>query len=234
MLRMSTSGSHGGKRRPSHRRARTAGRPRAAAAEDLDVREQLLAAARELFLRRGFSKTSSREIAGAAGTTAAMIHYYFEDKAGLFDAMVQQAATPVIAELQRVSASGMALDVATLMTTYMRVMAANEWLPVLIVNEVLAAQGQLRQRFIKNFAARLAPMFVEIIRREREAGRVRQDVDPSLATLSVLSLCLFPFISRPITGPVLGLQFDSSGLDRLFAHTTRVYLRGMAVQGDSA
>ncbi len=231
---MSSSGSHSSKRHAPKKRARAAGRPKTRAAEDLNVREQLLAAARELFVTRGFSKTSSRDIADTAGTTPAMIHYYFEDKAGLFDAMVQQAAMPVIAELQHhVGESGTALDVATLMRTYMRVMAANEWLPALIVNEVLAGEGQLRQRFIKNFAARLAPMFVEVIRRERDAGRIRQDVDPSLATLSVLSLCLFPFISRPITGPVLGLQLDSAGVERLLAHTTRVYLRGLAANGDS-
>lgn len=49
-------------------------------------RERLLQAAMRLFGQHGFSKTSTREIAQAAGANVAAISYYFGDKAGLYQA----------------------------------------------------------------------------------------------------------------------------------------------------
>jgi AcrR family transcriptional regulator len=47
-------------------------------------RERLMHAALNLFAQQGFAKTSTREIAEAAGTNLAAISYYFGDKAGLY------------------------------------------------------------------------------------------------------------------------------------------------------
>ena len=47
-------------------------------------RERLMLAALRLFAQQGFAKTSTREIAEAAGVNLAAISYYFGDKAGLY------------------------------------------------------------------------------------------------------------------------------------------------------
>lgn len=52
-----------------------------------EAREQLLLAALRLFSDKGFAKTSTREIALAAGVNIAGISYYFGDKAGLYRAV---------------------------------------------------------------------------------------------------------------------------------------------------
>ncbi|MFC6281578.1 MULTISPECIES: CerR family C-terminal domain-containing protein [Polaromonas] len=51
------------------------------------ARAQLLQTALRLFSEKGFSKTSTREIAQAAGANIAAISYYFGDKAGLYRAV---------------------------------------------------------------------------------------------------------------------------------------------------
>nr|WP_315253563.1 CerR family C-terminal domain-containing protein [uncultured Duganella sp.] len=58
-------------------------------------RERLLMAAMRLFGEQGFSKTSTREIAQAAGANVAAISYYFGDKAGLYQACFTAICTPV-------------------------------------------------------------------------------------------------------------------------------------------
>ncbi len=55
-------------------------------------RERLLLSAMRLFAEQGFAKTSTREIALAAGTNIASISYYFGDKAGLYRAAYCDAA----------------------------------------------------------------------------------------------------------------------------------------------
>ena len=55
-------------------------------ADGVQSRERLLLAAMRLFAEQGFAKTSTREIALAAGANIASISYYFGDKAGLYRA----------------------------------------------------------------------------------------------------------------------------------------------------
>lgn len=60
--------------------------PRAPRPDGVEARERLLHAALALFAAKGFAKTSTREIARAAGANIAAISYYFGDKAGLYAA----------------------------------------------------------------------------------------------------------------------------------------------------
>lgn len=55
--------------------------------DGLEARNRLLLAALPLFAANGYAKTSTREIAKAAGMNLAAISYYFGDKAGLYRAV---------------------------------------------------------------------------------------------------------------------------------------------------
>jgi AcrR family transcriptional regulator len=57
-------------------------------------RERLREAAMRLFAEHGFAKTSTREIAQAAGANVAAISYYFGDKAGLYQAAFADMCVP--------------------------------------------------------------------------------------------------------------------------------------------
>ena len=214
------------------RAVRARGRP---AVGDAAVRASLLDAARQLFLARGFAAVSIREIAAAAGVNAAMIHYYFGDKLGLYRAMLEAAAGPFREALERLLAqsAGQPSDVSVLIQLYMQTLAKNPWVPQLIVQEVLAEGGRFRAQFIEQFAGRVAPMFVDVLKREQAAGRLRADVDPRLAAISAMSLCVFPFVSLPVTSRVLGLSVTGESLERLIGHTSDVFLRGLGQGGGS-
>jgi TetR/AcrR family transcriptional regulator len=216
-------------RRPSRRPGRPAG-------GDAEIRAALLQTARELFLRHGFGKVGIRRIATAAGTTSAMIHYYFGDKLGLYRAMLDEASAPLVDSLRRMESmpASAAPDLEALLTAYMRMLATNPWLPALIVHEVLDEGGQLREQFVEHFAGRLAPAFVAVLERERARGLLRRDLDPRLAAISALSLCIFPFVSQPITRRVLGFSIEGIEFDRLVQHTTRLFREGVFARTEDA
>ena len=100
-------------------------------------------------------------------------------------------------------------------------------MPALIVQEVLTEGGPFREQFIEQFAGRLAPLLVAVVRREQAAGTVRADVEPRLAALSAISLIVFPFLALPVAGRVLGLSVEDEAVERLAAHTTRVLMEGI-------
>jgi TetR/AcrR family transcriptional regulator len=214
------------------RRARRPGRP---VGGDAAVREALLDTARRLFLARGFGPVTIRQIAAAAGSSPATIHYHFGDKLGLYRTMLEVAIAPVAEALQRLADPARAeqVDIADVIRLYTRMLADNPWVPALIVQEVLAEGGRFREQFIENFAGRLAPLFVAIIRREQARGVIRGDLDPNLAALSAISLTVFPFVALPVTSRVLGVTVTGDAVERLAAHTIRVLCEGIRAAEDT-
>jgi TetR/AcrR family transcriptional regulator len=195
---------------------------------DDNVREALLRAARELFLERGFEKTTARQIAQSAQTTPAMIHYYFGDKEGLFHAMLEQTIAPLRTLLAEGVASAKQLDASTLMDMQMRLVAANPWIPSVILHEVLVSSGRLRPMFVRDVAGRHMPLLMKLFQQGQRLGNVRPDLDPKLAALSFISLCMFPFIARAVVEPVFGMHMNQTTLEQLIQHTTELFMRGIA------
>ena len=58
------------------------------------TRSALLDAAEQLFQANGVSRTSLQDIASAAGTTRGAIYWHFQDKADLFNAMMERVCLP--------------------------------------------------------------------------------------------------------------------------------------------
>lgn len=74
------------------------------------TRQQILDAALRLFSERGFSRTTVRDIARAAGITDAAIYYHFESKQELLEALVEERGfLTSLQNLERVEAQ-MPLD----------------------------------------------------------------------------------------------------------------------------
>jgi AcrR family transcriptional regulator len=71
-------------------RKKTPGRPAGAAPGR--SREAILRAARHLFAKAGFGGTTMRAVAARAKVDVALVHYFFESKAGLFAAAVEMPA----------------------------------------------------------------------------------------------------------------------------------------------
>lgn len=61
----------------------------------LATRDRILDAAECVFQRRGVAATSLQEIAEAAGTTRGAIYWHFQNKADLFEAMMQRVVLPL-------------------------------------------------------------------------------------------------------------------------------------------
>lgn len=65
------------------------------------TRAALLAAARALFIDKGYADTSTPEIAAMAGITRGALYHHFEDKRALFRAVLEEEARAVADEIER-------------------------------------------------------------------------------------------------------------------------------------
>ena len=208
------------------RQKRSPGRPPAGAA---DLRQSLLDAARRLFLAKGFGNVGTRELAREAGVSPAMIPYYFGDKKGLYDALIEDAIGKVLTRLQSLAAKGDAAredPVETFLSAYLDTLIAEPWIPQLLVREVLAQDSPLRRRFRENFAGPAKEALGALLRSERERGRLRSDFDVTLATLSLVGMTVFPFLVHPVLGELFDYRLDAEFRDRFYRHTHRLFLDG--------
>lgn len=206
--------------------SRGGGRP--AADDPRDVRAQLLLAARDLFTRFGFDAVSTRRLAAAAQTTPGMIHYYFKDKHGLYRALLEEVIPPVLAALEaRDDGSDSPLSVDEFMRAYLGMFRDNPWLPSLVFREIQEGGEDFQRHFAARFASRAKHLLDGALARERQAGRVRTDVDPTLAVISVMSLCVFPFLVRPMLERVMQGPMDGDFVARWTAHASEFFRRGI-------
>lgn len=84
-------------------RTRRTNRERAAS-----TRAALLAAARSLFVEKGYADTGTPELVAAAGLTRGALYHHFPDKLALFQAVVEAEAEAVAEEVERGSAASAA------------------------------------------------------------------------------------------------------------------------------
>lgn len=228
-------------KRPSRKRGarRSVGRGRGRPPEESsapDVRQALLDASRRLFVRRGFHEVGTREIASAAGVNPAMIHYYFGDKEGLYRAMLEGALSRLIGRVGEVVGAGdeHGDSIPTLLRLYVATLADDPWIPRLIIREVLSDGAPFREEFIERFASRAAELVPGLLRRQIDEKRLRSDLDPILATLSLVGMTIFPFLAYPVARRVFGIEIDADFRDRFTLHTTRLFLEGAGSEGSGS
>jgi AcrR family transcriptional regulator len=194
-----------------------------------DVREALLEAAVRLFSSRGRS-VGVREIARAAGTTTAMIAYYFGTKEGLYEAMLERVFVRLFGRVRELAShpprGADASAVERFVRLYVDTIAAEPWVPRVMIGEVLFGDAKLRRRFVERFARPLSEVAPRLVEAEIETGRLRADLDVRLALVSLIALCAFPFVAQPVFEPVFDLRLDAEGRERLIRHVTRLFLEG--------
>ena len=216
------------------------GRPRLEDKTDKagQVRERLLDAATELAVERGFEASGLREIAARAAVSSGMISYYFGDRQGLYEAMFRRAfdrvGQRVEALIQDPKRSGDdRLD--ELVRIQVEAIAADPWLPQLIMREVLArGESPSREHFAKSVGGGPLVLMVRWLEEEQERGVLRSDFDPRMIAMTLASLSAFPFLMLPIVGEEIGLELDESFPARLIEHNQKFLAHGLRAQSEKA
>ena len=203
---------------------RRRGRPGPSVKED--VRQDILNAAERLLALQGFSATTIRQIADEVKVNPAMVHYYFDTKQSLLEAVMSNALEPLAESLQALQQKG-EFKLSEFTSLLFSVMARHPTLPQLIAREVFLPGGIMQQHFLDSFAPRLGGRLPGILIREQQAGRLDPDLDPGITALLVLSLCFFPFIARTAANQALNISYDEAGLAKIAGHVNRILQTGI-------
>lgn len=200
---------------------------------DEGQRDRLLDVAVQLFSEAGIDATPLNRIASQAAVSPAMVNYYFANKAGLVEAVVEERILvllgPMAASIDRLAEGEASAEmIAGLAREMVRRVAATPWLPALWVKEVLADNGRLRPMLLSALAPRFAGGLSAMARKGQQAGLLNPAIDPRLLPISVVGLTMFALASRSLWQQLPGNEDIDT--ETLVNHVQALLLQGLKTE----
>ncbi|HNQ59042.1 MAG TPA: helix-turn-helix domain-containing protein [Bacteroidales bacterium] len=160
-------------------------------------REEILEAARKVFIENGYDGARMQEIADEAGVNKALIHYYFRSKEELFQEVFLEAFIKVVPSVMVILNSDEPLfkKIEQFVSKYLDTLNENPLIPGFILHEL--AHGRQHIDALIRGTGLNPQFFINQIYREIDAGKIK-NCDPTQLIINILSLCIFPFVAQPI------------------------------------
>ena len=170
--------------------------------------QQILAAAEQEFLTRGYDGARTTSIAQAAGVTHAMLHYYFRTKEQLFERIIDEKfetmshsmfaimGDPSLPIVERIKGG---------IEAHFDFVAQNPLLPRFVINEIISRPERYDVLY-KRVGAIIDNVYRGLqseINRSAERGEIER-VDIKMLFISIMSLNIFTFLAYPFMEPLMG------------------------------
>lgn len=173
---------------------------------DSSTEARLFAAARHVFHEEGYKGARMQTIADRAGMNKSMLHYYYRSKERLFEAVFREAVERVVPRITEAARVEQPLEgkIRHLVHTYIDQLAANPYLPGFLVFEMQRDPERLKELFLE----KVAPIFRHLASDMEQAaarGEIRP-IEPLHLLANIVSLCVFPFVARPIVQAIGGMN----------------------------
>jgi len=189
---------------------------------------EIVAAALELFVERGYEATKLADVARRAGVTKGTLYLYFDSKEALFKAVVRETIVPVIAqgEVTAQSFTGSARDLfERLVREYWRLVGETSIssIPRLMIAEA-GNFPELARFYYEEVVTRGHRLMAGVLERGIKAGEFRP-VNLAVATKLAMSPLMHAVVARKSFSACMPEGFDvASYLD---THID-LYLHGIA------
>lgn len=167
--------------------------------DKLSTEEKILAAAKQVFHKKGYAGTRTRDIADAAGINLALLNYYFRSKSKLFDIVMIHTLSDFLRGVVVVindKDTTLEQKVAELAARYIDLILAEPNVPSFIIGEMRASSDLLHDQIIAKIDINHS-VFAQQYQAEVDAGRMSE---PNVLhfLLNLLGMVVFPFVIRPV------------------------------------
>ena len=195
--------------------------------------DEVLDAALELFIEKGFAATRVEDIAKRAGLSKGAVYLYFPSKEALLEGLVRRAVLP-IADNALAFISNYEGDPRLVISTVLKMIAGKFHdpklfaIPKLVFREVLGFP-ELAVMYRREVLDRVIPAIEGLIRNGVDQGYFRP-VDPHLTIRSIIGPIMMHIAMAEIFGimPADGLAFD-----RLIENHLTILFDGLSAPVDA-
>jgi len=168
-----------------------------------DTEQQILNAARKVFIEKGLDGARMQEIADEAGINKALLHYYFRSKDKLFEMIFQEELGKFFPKMVTLmSSDDISIEdkVRSFVNNYISIFISNPFLPSFIIREIHRDPENLKLFFVKSgFDLGMVKFLITNLSKQ-----LNMSFDESRHFLiNMISLCIFPFAGRPLIEKIL-------------------------------
>ena len=151
-------------------------------------RSRLLHAGKTLFARNGYEQTSTASIARAAGSSESQLIRYFGGKAGLLEAIFDDAWHRLGDGIQRqISTADDARDaIVRLLAMMMQALSTDQEIGFLFLFEGRRLRGATQQILLSKGYETFVDKLEALIERGRIDGSIRADIDPRIICCAMM------------------------------------------------
>jgi len=168
--------------------------------------QRIFDAAHELFMQKGMDGAKMQEIANRAGINKALLHYYYRTKEKLYEMVARAVLSRAIPNLQKMIESDdpLELKIRRFIDFYIETISHNPFVPLFIISEM----NKHPERFFEIILPKDLPKPAVFFRQVEEAvalGTIRP-IKPQHLLVHIVSMCVFPFVAKPMLRLVLGMS----------------------------
>jgi AcrR family transcriptional regulator len=152
----------------------------------------ILAAAEAEFAQHGFTAARTEAIAAKTGVAKSMIYYYFQDKEGLYQAVLERSHADLLQTVEKLELEHLSAEVALekFLRALLDCVSRNPKLPAIMFHEAVQNQGNYYKR---SSSVMIDTTLVKILEQGVSAG-VFRPLDPFQSAINIMGACLFYFI----------------------------------------
>ncbi len=155
-----------------------------------------------------------QEIADEAGINKALLHYYYRSKEQLFQIVFEAALTDMMPRVQAVVARPLPVreKLKAFVRVYFEQLRKHPVVPLFVLHELQRGGWSLIQMFQAHMMQQTGeaqPLPPALLLEEIRAAQARGELpayDPAQLLVSVLAMCIFPFLARPMIQFLLGMD----------------------------
>ena len=171
-----------------------------------ETEQKIIQAASEVFLQKGLDGARMQEIANRAGINKALLHYYFRSKEKLFKTIFK---IELVSMLDNIFGSINPADdfkqfLHQFIHEYMANVSTRKNVMRFILWELDKSADTLAEWFIEAFQNQGYKKNPILLRVEKAvANKEIKSIDTINFTLSLLGMCVFPFVAAPLLQQIL-------------------------------
>jgi len=178
-----------------------------------DTEQKIVDAAATVFLEKGIAGARTQTIADLAGINKALLHYYFRSKEKLYEIVTERVIRRVLHQIlgNITTEADFEKWLRQFIHNYLTAISANPMVTRFMLWEIEAGGARIAMIVKEVFGIQTFeenPLY-KIVNQAVQNEKIRP-VDPIQFIISMLAVCIFPFVARPILEKIVpGLSIRS-------------------------
>ena len=175
----------------------------------LKTAEKIKEVAKRMFIDKGYENTVIRDIASELGINVALVNYHYDSKANLYEIIMVETILSFfegIATLLNDTSTSFDEKIQALVNSYVELLFAQPNLPFFIINELKSGEADLFNK-LEGMEFFIQSLFFKQLTEAIKKGK-NPEVNPFQILLNILSMTVFPFITKPVIKGISKMNED--------------------------